>query len=181
MVTNRMGMASALIEAGFSDITYGDLIFDLGLPWGALRSLQSVDRISRLMGPVVTRLPYVWFYPTGIQQEEIQRRRPDLFEHADILAGDFHNIRRFLIDDLSKKTVLTNTVTIADRVELRERGLRRLITLTPNFEGRSFGANVLNGVIVSLLGGCPEDIQAHDYLRMVERLGLHPAVEDWGE
>jgi hypothetical protein len=76
---------------------------------------------------------------------------------ADIIAGDFHYIRRHLPTAesgiLKGKTILTNTTTEQDQIELRERGVKRLITTTPSFDGRSFGTNVMEAMCVALNGG----------------------------
>jgi hypothetical protein len=177
LVTNRMRMAERLVQLGFTQIAYGDLVFDLGLPWPLVRKLKTMDRLTRAVAPLITRLPYRWLYPIGAKQEEIKERRPDLFAQADILAGDFHNIRRYLIPDLAGKTLLTNTVTKADRDLLKKRGLKQLVTFSPNFDGRTFGSNLLGGTMAALLGKAPEEITHEEYMDLAARMGLAPVVE----
>jgi hypothetical protein len=52
-----------------------------------------------------------------------------------------------------------------------------LITTTPRFEGRSFGTNVMEGVLVALSGRRPEELVESDYLKFISRLGWKPSVE----
>jgi hypothetical protein len=41
---------------------------------------------------------------------------------------------------------------------LRQKGVETLITSTPNLCGRSFGTNVMEAVLVALMGKRPEEI-----------------------
>lgn len=102
------------------------------------------------------------------------------FEWADIIAGDFHFIRRNLPATgrpLEGKTVITNTTTEADIELLRSRGLYRLITTTPRVEGRSFGTNVMEAALVALTGKPADEVTRDDYLRLLERINWRPEVE----
>ncbi|MHB8153482.1 MAG: quinate 5-dehydrogenase, partial [Bacillati bacterium] len=74
------------------------------------------------------------------------------------------------------KIVLTNTVTAANVQELRERGVRLLVTTTPDFAGRSFGTNVVEAALLALLGKRPEAVTAEDYGRLLRELHLAPRV-----
>ncbi len=174
---DRFGMAEALTEAG-ARLTMGDLIFALGIPI-PLHTLRSVALLARLLLPVICRLPFQWVYPTGSRQEEVVggRRYERYFRDADVVAGDFHFVRRYMPADLTGKVVITNTVTAADVELLRERGVSVLVTTTPEFEGRSFGTNVLEGLLVAVAGKRPEELTAGDYEELLDRLGWEPRVE----
>jgi hypothetical protein len=171
---DRFGMAEGFAETGCETI-FGDLIFALGLPIG-LRSLRSVCIAARILMPVVRRLPMSMLYPTGSEQETTKPKHQKYFKWADIVAGDFHLIRKNLPERLDGMTVLTNTTTADDLVLLRERGLAHLITTTPEFDGRSFGTNVMEGVVIALAGKGPEEMQPEDYLDVLRRLGWEPRV-----
>jgi hypothetical protein len=45
-----------------------------------------------------------------------------------------------------------------------------------NLGGRSFGTNVMEGVLIALAGKPPEEMQADDYLDMLRQLGWQPRV-----
>lgn len=173
---DRFGLAESLSAEG-ADLIFGDLIFTLGLPF-PIRSLKSIDRIARMIAPVVCRLPFKMLYPTGSKQEEIRPRFGRYYEWADMIAGDFHFIRRYLPERLDGKIVLTNTVTPADIELLAKRGARQLITTTPELEGRSFGTNVMEALLVALSGKRPEELLADDYERLLEAFQFDPRRVD---
>ncbi len=174
---DRFGMAEALVEVG-ARLTMGDLIFALGIPV-PLHTLRSVAWLARLLLPVICRLPFRWVYPTGSRQEEVAggRRYERYFREADVVAGDFHFVRRYMPADLAGKVLITNTVTAADVDLLRERGVSVLVTTTPEFGGRSFGTNVLEAVLVALAGRRPDELTSRDYEDLLDRLGWRPRVE----
>ena len=75
-------------------------------------------------------------------------------------------MRQFMPDRLDGKIVLTNTVTPANVEELRSRGVKTLITTTPDFGGRSFGTNVIEAALLALLGKKWADVTPADYERV---------------
>lgn len=172
---DRFGMAEALAARG-ADLTYGDLVFLLGVPW-PLRSLRGVAAVARLAGPLVTRLPFAWLYPTGAKQDASEAGwRERYFRDAEVIAGDFLFVKRYAPRDLGGKVVLTNTTTAADVADLRERGVRRLITTTPRYNGRSLATNLLEAAFVALAGRHP--LAPADYRRLLADSGLEPDVRE---
>jgi hypothetical protein len=127
--------------------------------------------------PDACKLPFQFFYPTGKKQEKPpEPKYPQYYYDADIIAGDFHFMRQFMPDDLKGKIVLTNTVTEKDVDELRKRGVKMLITTTPDFQGRSFGTNVVEAALLALLGKKWSDVTADDYEHVLHELHLKPRV-----
>lgn len=173
---DRYGMAEAFTEAE-ADVIFGDLIFALGVPI-VLRSLTSVNVLAALLLPVLSRLPIRFLYPTGKKQDVITPKHGKYFAWAEVLAGDFHLIRRFMPEDLRGRVVLTQTITSTDVAELRARGVWLLITDGPDMGGRSFATNVLQGVIVAVTGRPPEEISAEEYLQTALRAGFLPRIEE---
>lgn len=182
---DRFGMAEAFAEIGAQTI-FGDLIFALGIPI-PLRRLWQVRLAADALLPILVRQPFERLYPTGEKQHQSTPRFRKYYDWADIIAGDMHFINRYMppaqlaLKDLAGKTVLTNTTTEEDVENLRGRGLSRLITTTPRMDGRSFGTNVMEGVVVSLLGKPPDDITEADYLQILDRIGWEPNVMDLQE
>ncbi|WP_018131732.1 hypothetical protein [Effusibacillus pohliae] len=172
---DRFGMAEALVEHG-CDVVFGDLMFGLGIPI-PIRSLAALERLAKVVAPLVTKLPIRYLYPTGEKQEAVTSKFAGYYAEADVIAGDFHFIRRHLPPLLAGKTVLTNTVTAADKWLLKERGVRLLITTTPHLEGRSFGTNVMEALLVALAGDRGGSLSDSDYRNLIERLGMEPYVE----
>lgn len=173
---DRFGMAETLDEVG-ARVVYGDLMFNIGLPI-AIHSLRTLQRLGRMLLPLIVRLPFRWLYPTGKKEEVIVPKYERWYHWADVIAGDFMFIRRHLPPDLSGRLIVTNTTTEEDVAELRARGVRALVTTTPVFGGRSFGTNVLEGVFVCLIGKRPEEITPEEYLQVADTLGWEPTVRE---
>jgi len=173
---DRYGMAEAFTEAG-AEVIFGDLIFALVIPI-AIRSLTAVKVLAALLLPVLSRLPVRFLYPTGKKQEEITPKYHKYFAWGEVLAGDFHLIRRFMPEDLRGRIVLTQTITKEDVEQLRRRGVWMLITDGPDMGGRSFATNVLQGVIVAVTGRRPDDISPEEYLQTALAAGFLPRVEE---
>lgn len=173
---DRFGLAEALVEAG-AQVTFGDLIFGLGVPL-PIKSLKTLSVVAGILGPVVSRLPFEYLYPTGKEQELSYDKNREYYENNEIIAGDFHYIRKYLPQDISGKTILTNTVTADDVMLLAERGACRLITTTPELQGRSFGTNVMEAVLVALLGKPPGMISPKDYHTILDEVKFQPRIVD---
>lgn len=170
---DRLGMAQSLEKAGCK-MTYGDLPYILGVPI-PLKSLKTLARIARVLAPIVGQLPFTMIYPTGEKQAVNKPRFIKYFEANDIIAGDFHFIHRYMPAELPGRTIITNTVTTADVEFLRERGLKTLITTTPEMNGRSFGTNVMEALLVCMAGGRGE-LTEDQYNKLLEELELEPRV-----
>ena len=172
---DRFGMAQALVEAG-ADVIFGDFIFALDLD-RPVRGLAEFEEMARRYLPDACKLPFQFFYPTGKKQDRApQPKYPEYYEDADVIAGDYHFMRQFMPDRLDGKTILTNTVTKNDVDFLRERGIARLVTTTPDFGGRSFGTNVVEAALVAMLGKRWSEVTEDDYLRLLRELDLKPRV-----
>jgi hypothetical protein len=172
---DRFGLAEALVGAG-SRTVFGDLMFGLGLPI-PINTLKGLARLASIVAPVVTQLPVSLFYPTGDKQTQMKPRFETYFRDAAIIAGDFHFIRRYMPDNMRDKLVITNTVTKDDEVLLKQRGVGTLVTTTPEMGGRSFGTNILEGVLTALSGKRPEQLTAAEYVCLIEQTGIEPRVK----
>ncbi|GIW30350.1 MAG: hypothetical protein KatS3mg075_832 [Meiothermus sp.] len=172
---DRFGLAEALDAAGAQTL-FGDLIFGLGVPIPLYR-LSLLQKIAYILLPIITQLPFQWLYPTGEKQEkEVQDWRQRYFEWADVVAGDWHYMRRFMPPSMQGKVILTNTTTPEDIEFMRARGIAKLITTTPRLAGRSFGTNVMEAFIVAVAGKYP--LSEADYLEYIEKLNLRPEITE---
>jgi hypothetical protein len=130
-----------------------------------------------LLMPILTQLPFKWLYPTGEKQEkQVLDWRQKYFRWADVIAGDWHFMRRYMPMDMQGKIILTNTTTAEDLEFMRARGVKTLITTTPRLSGRSFGTNVMEAFIVALAGKYP--LSEGEYLEYIEKLGLKPQITE---
>ena len=172
---DRFGMAQALVEAG-ADVLFGDFIFALDLD-KPVKGLHEFEQMAETYLPDACKLPFQFFYPTGKKQEKPpEPKYPQYYHDAQIIAGDFHFMRQYMPDDLRGKIVLTNTLTQHDAEELTSRGVAQVITTTPDFQGRSFGTNVIEAALVALLGKPWNEVSAADYERVLHALHLKPRV-----
>ena len=169
----NFGMAESLDKLG-AQVTYADMVFFLGLPF-PLRSLSALARATRVLAPLITQLPISMLYPTGKKQETSKADwRSRCLARADVVAGDFHLIRRHLPDDLRGKTILTQTTTQNDTELLRQRGLKTLVTTTPRYDGRSLSTNMLEAALIAVSGRYP--LSEADYRELLAEAGLEPDV-----
>ncbi|HHY16030.1 MAG TPA: quinate 5-dehydrogenase [Firmicutes bacterium] len=177
---DRFGMAQALAKTG-SEVLYGDFVFALGAPL-PIYNLRALERAVAVFAPLAVQLPFKWLYPIGEKQKDTPKKSKytKFYEWADIIAGDYHMIRKYMPDDLYGKTLITNTITPADMEFLRQRRVRELITTTPNIGGRSFGTNVMEALLVALINKPVGDITPADYNQMLDKLGFAPRREILG-
>lgn len=177
---DRFGMAESI--AGISkSVIYGDLIFGLGLPI-PIRSWPVIKGVARTLLPLICALPFQWVYPTGDKEGQITPKYEKFFRWADVIAGDYKFIGRYMPTPesgvMKGKTIVTNTLTPEDIENLKARGVKRLATSTKEFDGRTFGTNVLEGIIVTLAGKRPEEMTPEDYREVLGKLEWEPTVRD---
>ncbi len=170
---DRLGMAQAFEKAGCK-MTYGDLLYVLNIPL-PLHSLTRLAAIARILAPLVGQLPFTMIYPTGKKQTINKPRHVKYFLANDIIAGDFHFIHRYMPQELPGKIIVTNTVTENDLEVLKKRKIKTLITTTPEMQGRSFGTNVMEALLVCMAGG-KEELSEANYYQLLEELALEPRI-----
>lgn len=172
---DRFGIAEAFYNAGCKTL-FGDFIFGLGLPI-PMRTIKTLKILAKLLLPILTKLPFRILYPIGAEQEKTPSKKyQKYYLDADIIAGDFLYIKKYMPDDLSGKMIITNTLTANDLNELKKRNLDILVTVTPEFSGRYFGTNVVDAIVVSLINKPVEEITDKDYRDMLFKLKFTPKV-----
>lgn len=174
-VLDRFGMAQAFADEG-ADLTIGDFIFTIGVPL-PLKSLKTMYFLASICAPLVVKLPFSMLYPVGDKEETIKNKHNKYYMDAEIVAGDYLYIKRYMPDDMSGKIIITNTVTSSDVEMMRERGVKMLVTTTPELNGRSFGTNVMEAVLVSIAGKAPEKMTPDDYNELLDKIGFKPRIE----
>lgn len=172
--TDRPGMAEVLASIS-GRVLYGDVLFGLGLPI-PIYSAEVLRIIGTLFMPIVAKLPFSWLYPTGEKQDMQSPKHRRFFEWADVIAGDWHYIRRNMPEDMTGKTVISNTLTDDDVDVLRKRGAKTLITTTPEFDGRSFGTNVMEAAIAIAAGLDPKNLSFAQFEEVLDRVDFEPRI-----
>ena len=173
---DRFGMGEALAQRAKS-VVYGDLIYGIGVPI-PIRSWGTVKALARIALPIIARCPISWFYPTGEKQEVNTPKFRKYFDEADVIAGDWHIIRRYMPERMDGKIVLTQSSRKEEVELLRERGVKTLITTTPEIGGEAFATNVMEAVLVVLIGKKPSELTPEDYLATLRRLGWQPGIRE---
>ncbi len=173
---DRYGMAQALSKL-CPDVIYGDLLFGLGLNL-PVRSYKTVERLAGLMLPVITRLPFKWFYPTGEKQDSRSPKFQKIFADRTVIAGDSLFILRYAPDLMPGVTVITQSVREANIKWFRQAGVRQIITTTPIVNGETFATNVMEAALVALLGKRPEEISEAEMMATLTSVGWKPNVID---
>ncbi|MEG6523257.1 quinate 5-dehydrogenase [Desulfotomaculum sp. 1211_IL3151] len=173
---DRFGMAEAFSQSG-CQLTIGDLIFALGIPI-PIYNLDKLHSMAEKLMPIISRLPFKLFYPTGQRQEKQHNstKYSKYYDKAQIIAGDYHFIYKYLPERLKGQVILTNTTTQQDVEELMERGAGALVTTTPSIQGRTFGTNVMEAVFLALLNKTWEEVTVDDYTRLLKELDWQPTV-----
>lgn len=175
---DRFGMGEVIGKLA-KKVVYGDLMFAVGIPI-PLRKWMTIRILGFLLLPLIIRLPFKWLYPTGKKQDTITPKYEKYYRWADIIAGDYKLIGRYLPTKesgaLVGKTIITNTLTQKDIENLKERGVDTIITSTKDFGGRTFATNVVEGIIVTIAGKRPEDMKPEDYQEVLRRLDWKPTV-----
>lgn len=175
ITVDRFGLAEGLIEAGCK-MVFGDLISCLNIPI-PIYNLSTLNKVARVIIPILVNLPIKYLYPTGKKQETSNSKYGRFFDDADIIAGDYIAISQYMPQKMDGKIVITNTVTSKNVQDLKDRGVQYLITTTPQFQGRSFGTNVYQGTLVAISGKKPEELGEQDYLDLLKKTGFKPRIE----
>ena len=172
---DRWGLSKSFVEAGY-EVVFGDLMFALDIPI-AIKSLNGLRTLAKLMIPIVTRFPFEWLYPTGEKQDEHKPKWEKYYEWATIIAGDCHYVKRHMPFNMQGKVVVTNTTTPDDVAFFKKCGVKYLVTTTPVLDGRSFGTNMMEAALVAISGkGRP--LTWPEYSEMLDTLGFEPQVQE---
>lgn len=175
-VVDRYSMGKAMVEAGL-DTIFGDMMFALGLPF-PIRTLRQARILAAFLLPAIVQMPFSWLYPLGSEQDKPpQPKWTKYYERAQVIAGDFLQIRQYMPDDLSGKIIVTNTTTPKNVEELRKRNLHILVTVTPRLDGRSFGTNVMEATLLALMDKPQSETTPADFLDLINRIPLEPNIE----
>jgi hypothetical protein len=171
----RYGMTESFIETGY-ECVFGDLMFGLDIPL-PVRGLHSLNRLARLLLPIVGHMPLSMLYPTGEKQEHVTPKYEKYYWANHVIGGDFLYIKQHMpATGMQGKVIVTNTTTEADVAFLRERGLAYLITTTPLLEGRTFGTNMMEAALVAA-SGKGRVLTAPELNELIEQLGFGPTVQ----
>jgi hypothetical protein len=194
VAVDRIGLAQAAAYVS-DEVVIGDLMVALGIPI-PVRGIDAYRKLARVLLPIVSYFPMsMLFYGSGGEEpeyfpmsmlfygsggEEPEPKYQRYWKEADLIAGDFLFMRKYLPENLTGKTVITNTTTDENIELLRARGVRQVITTTPRYEGRSFGTNLLEAALTAYAGkGRP--LSDAELNALIDELDLRPSVQRLNE
>jgi len=172
VAVDRLGLAQAA-ESVSDQVIIGDLMIALGIPI-PVRGVRAYKRLARILLPIVSYFPMsMLFYGSGGSEHE--PKYTQFWQQADLLAGDFLFMRKYLPLDLRGKTIVTNTTTEENIDLLHQRGVDAVITTTPRYEGRSFGTNTMEAALTAYADkGRP--LTDDELNALIDELDLRPDV-----
>lgn len=149
VAVDRLGLGRAMSEVA-DEVIFGDLMIALGVPI-PVRGIRNYRRVARALLPFVSHFPLsMLFYGSDGSEHDPKYER--YWQEADVIAGDYLFMRKYLPDDLEGKTIVTNTTTAENVEALRARGVGWMITTTPRYDGRSFGTNMMEATLTAYAG-----------------------------
>lgn len=170
----RYGMTESFIKAGYQCV-FGDLMFGLDIPI-AIRSLSSLNTTAKILMPIVGRMPMTMLYPTGEKQEQVTPKFEKYYQGNSVTGGDFLYIKQHMPEDMRGKIIVTNTTTPADVEFLKKRGIKYLVTTTPNLDGRSFGTNMMEAALIAVAGK-GRVLTTDELNALIDQLGIEPQLQ----
>lgn len=169
----RYGMTESFIKAGYQCV-FGDLMFGLDVPI-AVHSMKSLNRLAKVLMPIVGRMPLSMLYPTGEKQEKVTPKYEKYYQSNTVTGGDFLYVKQHMPEDMRGKIIVTNTTTPADVEFLKQRGVKYLVTTTPNLDGRTFGTNMMEAALVAIAGK-GRTLTNDELNSLIDQLGFEPQL-----
>ncbi len=169
---DRVGLAIASSEVS-KKVLFGDLMVALGLPL-PVYGLKNFKRVARVMLPIVSHFPMSMLY-YGSDGAEQEPKYEKYWGESDLIAGDFLFMRKYMPASIAGKTIITNTTTAQNLQLLKERGARLVITSTPQYDGRSFGTNMMEAALTAY-AGLGRQLTDAELNVLIDELDIRPQV-----
>jgi hypothetical protein len=151
-------------------------MFGLDIPI-AIRSVSSLNTLARILMPIVGRMPMSMLYPTGEKQEQVTPKFEKYYQGNTVTGGDFLYIKQHMPEDMRGKIIVTNTTTPADVEFLKKRGIKYLVTTTPNLDGRTFGTNMMEAALIAVAGK-GRVLTTDELNALIDQLGIEPQLQE---
>ena len=170
---DRIGLAEALTPK-CNKLIIGDLMLTLGIPI-PVYGLKNLKRLAHILMPLIGFLPLSAINPPGSKDEACKPKHSSIWQSADCIAGDMLYIRKYAPDQLNCEIIITNTTTEENIALLKQKGIKTVITMSPRFDGRSFGTNVIEGVLTAL-SGKKRPLNREELNQMIDETGIKPTI-----
>lgn len=170
----RWHMAKVLGE--YTDfLEFGDAMMHYGWPW-PLHGLPQLERYAEWFLDWMVQKPHKVLHPSGNWQREVAPKFVRAFRKASVIGGGLNYIRKYAPRALRNNIVITSSLSGQDLEDLRDKGVRTIFTTTPEMNGRSYGQNVLEAIMVAASEKRFEELRTEDFLRMISDSGIEPRV-----
>jgi hypothetical protein len=126
-------------------------------------------RLARILLPVAGFLAHS-FFPS--KEEKAITKVPVILAAGRLIAGDMHYIQN--TPDMRGKFVITNTTT-EKTSSIKNLGYP-VLTTTPRYDGRSFGVNMMEGVLTAY-AGLGRQLTIQELNALIDELDLRPSLQ----
>ena len=173
VAVDRIGLATAVSEIT-DEVVFGDLMVALGVPL-PIYGLKNFKRVAKIMLPIVSHFPMSMLY-YGSDGAEQKPKYQKYWQECDLIAGDFLFMRKYMPARAEGKTIITNTTTSENIALFKERGVHKVITSTPCYEGRTFGTNMMEAALTAYTG-LERQLTDDELNTLIDDLDIRPQVQ----
>ena len=173
VAVDRIGLATAVSEIT-DEVIFGDLMVALGVPL-PIYGLKNFKRVAKIMLPIVSHFPMSMLY-YGSDGAEQEPKYQKYWQECDLIAGDFLFMRKYMPECAEGKTIITNTTTSENIALFKERGVHKVITSTPCYDGRSFGTNMMEAALTAYTG-LGRQLTEDELNALIDDLDIRPQVQ----
>ena len=175
---NHRGMTQALERRG-SSIRFADPVVYFALPH--FPGVGARMTLAQAAPPTLEQLkqfPFRRLMPQAGQAGTKRAAAP--FKWADVMAGDMNAIRRYAPEQLKNKTVVVESATEEDLADLRQRGVKIVVTLMPSLDKPhglgQWSAAAIEAVLVALRPHANDPLTEDTYLDLMADIQWQPAI-----
>ncbi len=142
-----------------------------------LRSLRALETYSRLASTRLFARSRNGIEPTRpprLHWNRLAIRRAMKWAH--FLVAPYHEAVQYKADELRRKVLITSSVPDEWVERLGEKGVHVVIDRTPRLLERTVGLNVIDAMLLALLGKRADEMVDDDYLEALNDLDLTPRM-----
>lgn len=173
---NHIGLSEAL--GNYADqVRFADPSIYFALPAAPMVGWsQTLDVAGGFTLSQLRDFPFARLFPTAGEPQVPRAERP--FQWADVLAGDMGAIRRYAPSDLKRKTIVTESLTKADLMDLQARGAHAVVTTMPALNGElaTLDAATFEACLIALLPNKGLALNENTYLNLMADLKWQPGI-----
>ena len=157
------------------NLSFADPVLQFGAP-GLLHSLRALELYAAGSHPVLRAGPEDHLPSLAPAKRFNRSLLKKAVRDADAIVAGYHQLERYGPDELEGKVVLTSTIS-PDRLQaLKERGVRVVIDCSIQLFEQTVGLNVVEAMILAVLGKPAKEIAHDDYLEIFTDLDLKARI-----